>query len=379
MNYLEVVINLLNFLSIVSNVGDDLGNPELEWGRITIFLILALGVSFLCSLLEAIILSVTWSHIEILSKDDKKSGKRLRELKEDIDVPLAAILTLNTISHTIGAAGVGSEFNKLGNEWFTAASIILTILILVFSEIIPKTLGAIYWKRLAPSSAYLLDAMIWITWPIVLVLNSFSKRISEGNEDQKEMTREEMIAVAEMGENQGALEKQETQVIKNLLTMDKILAEDVMTPSTVMLTFQRSDKVGKIVDDHSPIPFSRIPIREENLDDIIGVVFRSKIMELYGEGNTDIVMENLISELSTVSPEDSIATLLDEFLKKREHIFLVVDEYGTTQGIITLEDAVETLLGAEIVDESDSVEDMRQLARELWEKRRKRKTNLKFD
>ena len=379
MNYLEVVINLLNFLSIVSSVGDDLGNPELEWGRITIFLILALGVSFLCSLLEAIILSVTWSHIEILSKDDKKSGKRLRELKEDIDVPLAAILTLNTISHTIGAAGVGSEFNKLGNEWFTVASIILTILILVFSEIIPKTLGAIYWKRLAPSSAYLLDAMIWITWPIVLVLNSFSKRISEGNEDQKEMTREEMIAVAEMGENQGALEKQETQVIKNLLTMDKILAEDVMTPSTVMLTFQRNEKVGKIVDEHSPIPFSRIPVREENLDDIIGVVFRSKIMELYGEGNTDIPMENLISELSTVSPEDSIATWLDEFLKKREHIFLVVDEYGTTQGIITLEDAVETLLGAEIVDESDSVEDMRQLARELWEKRRKRKTNLKFD
>ena len=374
-----VVSKLLTFLSIVSNVGDDLGNPELEWGRITIFLILALGVSFLCSLLEAIILSVTWSHIEILSKNDSRGGKRLKELKEDIDVPLAAILTLNTISHTIGAAGVGSEFNKLGNEWFTAASIVLTILILVFSEIIPKTLGAIYWKRLAASSAYLLDAMIWITWPIVVVLNSFSRRISEGNEDQKEMTREEMIAVAEMGENQGALEKQETQVIKNLLTMDKILAEDVMTPSTVMLTFHRKDKVGEIVDEHSPIPFSRIPIREKNLDDIVGVVFRSKIMELYGEGETDLSMDNLISELSTVSPEDSIAALLDEFLKKREHIFLVVDEYGTTQGIITLEDAVETLLGAEIVDESDSVEDMRQLARELWQKRRKRKTNLKFD
>ena len=379
MNYLEVVINLLSFLSIVSNVGDDLGNPELEWGRIIVFLVLALGVSFICSLLEAIILSVTWSHIEILSKDDSRSGKRLKELKEDIDVPLAAILTLNTISHTIGAAGVGSEFNKLGNEWFTVASIILTILILVFSEIIPKTLGANYWKRLAPSSAYLLDAMIWITWPIVVVLNSFSRRISEGNENQKEMTREEMIAVAEMGENQGALEKQETQVIKNLLTMDKILAEDVMTPSTVMLTFHRNDEIGKIVDEHSPIPFSRIPVREKNLDDIIGVVYRSQIMELYGEGKTDIPMENLISELSTVSPEDSIATLLDEFLKKREHIFLVLDEYGTTQGIITLEDAVETLLGAEIVDESDSVEDMRQLARELWEKRRKRKTNLKFD
>ena len=373
MSYLEVVINLLSFLSIVSNVGDDLGNPDLEWGRIIIFLILALGVSFICSLLEAIILSVTWSHIEILSKDDNRSGKRLKELKEDIDVPLAAILTLNTISHTIGAAGVGSEFNKLGNEWFTVASIILTILILVFSEIIPKTLGANYWKKLAPSSAYLLDAMIWITWPIVVVLNSFSRRISEGNEDQKEMTREEMIAVAEIGETQGALEKQETQVIKNLLTLDKILAEDVMTPSTVMMTFHKSDTIEKVIQENSPIPFSRVPIIDNDLDDIIGVVYRSKILEMSSDGNSEVKMDEIASKLSTVSPEDSVATLLEEFLKKREHVFLVVDEYGTTQGIITLEDAVETLLGAEIVDESDSVEDMRQLARELWEKRRKRK------
>ena len=373
MSYLEVVINLLSFLSIVSNVGDDLGNPDLEWGRIIIFLILALGVSFICSLLEAIILSVTWSHIEILSKDDNRSGKRLKELKEDIDVPLAAILTLNTISHTIGAAGVGSEFNKLGNEWFTVASIILTILILVFSEIIPKTLGANYWKKLAPSSAYLLDAMIWITWPIVVVLNSFSRRISEGNEDQKEMTREEMIAVAEIGETQGALEKQETQVIKNLLTLDKILAEDVMTPSTVMMTFHKSDTIEKVIQENSPIPFSRIPIVDNDLDDIIGVVYRSKILEMSSEGNSEVKMDDIAAKLSTVSPEASVATLLEEFLKKREHVFLVVDEYGTTQGIITLEDAVETLLGAEIVDESDSVEDMRQLARELWEKRRKRK------
>ncbi len=371
--------DLVTLLAAFTSVTDGLENPELQWGRIALFLFLALGVSFICSLLEAIILSVTWSHIELLGKDEQNSGYRLKRLKEDIDQPLAAILTLNTISHTIGAAGVGSEFHKLGNEWFTAASIILTILILVFSEIIPKTLGAIYWRKLAPTSAYVLDGLVWITWPIVIVLNSFSKKIAEGNEDQKEMTREEMIAVAEIGETQGALEKQETKVIKNLLTLDKILAEDVMTPSTVMMTIHRTETVGKVVEENVPIPFSRIPIHDENIDDVIGVVFRSTIMELQSKGEDNTKMEDIISKLSTVSPEDSVATLLDEFLRKREHIFLVVDEYGTTQGIITLEDAMETLLGAEIVDESDSVEDMRQLARELWEKRRKRKTNLISD
>ena len=363
----------MTLLAIFTTISDDLNSEELEWGRIFIFLFLALGISFLCSLLEAIILSVTWSHIEILKKNENNSGNLLKKLKDDIDQSLAAILTLNTISHTIGAAGIGSEFHKLGNEWFTAASIILTILILVFSEIIPKTLGAIYWKKMAPSAAYLLEILIWITWPIVVVLNYFSKLISDGNEDQKEMTREEMIAVAEIGETQGALEKQETQVIKNLLTLDKIQAEDVMTPSTVMMTFHKSDTIGQVIQKNSPIPFSRIPIIDNNLDDIIGVVFRSKILEMSSDGKSDVKMEELATKLSAVNPKDSVATLLEEFLKRREHVFLVVDEYGTTQGIITLEDAVETLLGAEIVDESDSVEDMRQLARELWEKRRKRK------
>ena len=363
----------MTLLTIFTTISDDLNNEELEWGRIFIFLFLALGISFLCSLLEAIILSVTWSYIEILKKKEKGSGELLQKLKENIDQSLAAILTLNTVSHTIGAAGIGSEFHKLGNEWFTVASIILTILILVFSEIIPKTLGAIYWKRMAPSAAYLLELLIRITWPIVVVLNYFSRIISDGNENQNEVTREEMIAVAEIGETQGALEKQETRVIKNLLTLDKILAEDVMTPSTVMMTFHKSDTIKEVIKKNSPIPFSRIPIIDNNLDDIIGVVFRSKILEMNSDGKSDVRMEELAAELSTVSPDDSVATLLEEFLKKREHVFLVVDEYGTTQGIITLEDAVETLLGAEIVDESDSVEDMRLLARELWEKRRKRK------
>ena len=356
----------MNLLTIFTTIGNDLNNEELEWGRIFIFLFLALGISFLCSLLEAIILSVTWSYIEILKKKENSSGDLLKKLKEDIDQSLAAILTLNTVSHTIGAAGIGSEFHKLGNEWFTVASIILTILILVFSEIIPKTLGAIYWKKMAPSAAYLLELLIWITWPIVVVLNYFSRMISDGNEDQKEMTREEMIAVAEIGETQGALEKQETRVIKNLLTLDKILAEDVMT-------FHKSETIDEVIKKNSPIPFSRIPIVDNDLDDIIGVVFRSKILEMSSDGKSNVKMEELAAELLTVSPEDSVATLLEEFLKKKQHVFLVVDEYGTTQGIITLEDAVETLLGAEIVDESDSVEDMRQLARELWEKRRKRK------
>ena len=179
----------MTLLAIFTTISDDLNNEELEWGRIFLFLFLALGISFICSLLEAIILSVTWSHIEILKKNENSSGNLLKKLKDDIDQSLSAILTLNTISHTIGAAGIGSEFHKLGNEWFTAASIILTILILVFSEIIPKTLGAIYWRNMAPSAAYLLEFLIWITWPIVIVLNYFSRIISDGNEDQKELVK----------------------------------------------------------------------------------------------------------------------------------------------------------------------------------------------
>ena len=339
--------------------------PLLSW------LLLALTISFICSLLEAILLSINYSHIETLVNHSARSGRLLKHHKEHIDRSLAAILTLNTVAHTLGAAGVGAEvLNLFGSAWVAAASIIMTLLILIFSEIIPKSLGAGYAKQLAPMAAYAIRYLILLTYPMVVLLERFSRTVSPENGYGAEMTREEVMAAAELGKDHGTLEVREARVIRNLLTLHKIHAEDVMTPSTVVFTVQRDDTVNDVVSEHAPFPFSRIPVQGDSLDDIVGMVLRSHLMEAHTRGDTGLRMEELLLPIHTVSDEISIADLLDEFIQRREHIFLVVDEYGSTEGIITLEDAIETLLGVEIVDESDSVEDMRQLARELWEKRR---------
>lgn len=337
------------------------------------YLTIALAISFLCSLLEAVILSVTHPYIEVLTQERQKAGHRLKYLKENTDRSLAAILTLNTFAHTIGAAGVGAEVQRVfGDYWLTVASIILTLFILVFSEIIPKSLGAAKWKRWAPVSANIIHYLILILLPLVWMLERISKKIQPGG-FKSQVTREEMIAAAELGEDQGSLEADETRVIKNLLQLDNILAEDVMTPSTVMETFHKDQTVEDVLKENTPIRFSRIPVIKEDLDDIVGVVYRSELLDAVSEDREDISMEQMLHPLHTVSPEDSVGSLLDRFIERRDHIFLVVDEYGSTQGIITLEDAIETLLGVEIVDESDSVDDMRVLARQQWDDRRRSK------
>tara|TARA_Y100000588_G_C14151106_1_gene880585 strand:- start:678 stop:1406 length:729 start_codon:yes stop_codon:yes gene_type:complete len=242
-------------------------------------------------------------------------------------------------------------------------------MILVFSEIIPKTIGATYWRKIIPFSTYLTHYVIMITMPITIMLQKISNVISpEGSEGV--MTREEMVAVAKIGQDQGTLESQETEIIKNLLDLKNILAEDVMTPSTVLFTLNKDEIVSEVVEEHSPIRFSRIPIIGKDLDDVIGFVLTNTLLEESHNGGVTKRVEELISPLERVKPEDSVAEVLDEFIKRKQHIFLVVDEYGGTQGIITLEDTIETLLGVEIVDEYDEVKDMRQLARELWKKRR---------
>ena len=333
-----------------------------------LYLALALIISFVCSLLESVILSVTPSYVETKAQEKTWVGLTLKKMKENIDEPLAAILTLNTVSHTIGAAGVGSEFHGAGN-WLTISSIILTFMILIFSEIIPKTIGATYWRKIIPFSTYLTHYVIIVTMPVTFMLQKISNIISpEGSEGV--MTREEMVAVAKIGQDQGTLESQETEIIKNLLDLKNILAEDVMTPSTVLFTLNKEEIVSEVVEEHSPIRFSRIPIIGKDLDDVIGFVLTNTLLEESHNGGVSKKVKDLISPLERVKPEDSVADVLDEFIKRKQHIFLVVDEYGGTQGIITLEDTIETLLGVEIVDEYDEVKDMRQLARELWKKRR---------
>jgi CBS domain containing-hemolysin-like protein len=344
------------------------------------YLFLALGVSFLCSLLEAVILSVTHGHIEAQRKKGHRSGQILKELKDKINRPLAAILTLNTIANTMGAAGVGAQVLKLYINWkpdghagtvVAVASGLLTLMILVLSEIIPKTTGAIYWKRLAPAAAYIIRAMILVLYPMVLMLEIISQAIA-GRRYQQKVCRDEMMAVAALGKKEGTLLTQETQVIQNLLKLDKILVRDILTPRNVLLALQKDKTVQEIVDKHSPLRFSRIPVYGKDLDDITAVVLRYRMLQAYAQGQGAMKLTELGKEIHAIPETKSVAGVLDEFIRRREHIFLVVDEYGGTAGIITLEDAIETLLGVEIVDEYDTVDDMRKLARQIGNHRRRK-------
>jgi CBS domain containing-hemolysin-like protein len=338
------------------------------------FFFLALGISFLCSLLESILLSVTHAHVAVLIKEGKRTGYLLQQLKSKIDQPLAAILTLNTIANTLGAAGVGAQTLKLfGSQWVALASGLLTLSILVFSEIIPKTVGAVYWKDFAGPAAYMIRGLIVVMYPFVRMAELFSGLIRRGAKLRK-VTREEMIVMAEMGEDEGSLQEQESEIIENLLRLKEVSAADVLTPRSVVFALQKDQTVGEVLKQHSPIAFSRIPVYDKDLDDVVGFIHRYDLVNKQAEDQFDVRMSEIMEPIHTVQETDSVAAILDEFVKRRQQIFLVVDEFGSTAGIITLEDAIETLLGVEIVDEHDAVVDMRKFARDKWLRERRRRT-----
>jgi CBS domain containing-hemolysin-like protein len=340
--------------------------------QLILYFALALIVSFVCSLMESTLLSISRAHIKVLMNKGAKSGKMLKNLKTHIDRPLSAILTLNTIANMVGAAGVGAKtFSLYGSQWVALASGILTLAILVFSEIIPKTLGALYWKRLSVPAAYIIKLMIFITFPFVVLLRGVSALISR-DKSHSHLTREDLMALAQIGEIEGILLKKEARIMENLFRMNKIYAGDVLTPRSVILAFQKDLTVEEAVKKYNPIRFSQIPIFDRDIDNVIGMVFRSKVLEMYFKGRGEMKMKELLKPIYVIPQTKSIAKILDEFIKRKEQIFLVVDEYGGTEGIITLEDAIETLLGVEIVDELDTDEDMRKLARKKWHEKQKR-------
>lgn len=335
------------------------------------YLTLALGISFVCSLLESVFLTITPSYTQLLSKKNFKVGLLVQQLKEKTDLSLSAILTLNTVSHTIGAAGVGAQVLKLyGNQWVAFSSVLLTILILILSEIIPKTIGATYWRQLAPFSAYSIHGLMILMNPFLSILRRISQWVSPKNRVDHHVTREEVIIFAEMGEKHGIIKKREARIIKNLLKLDHIFAEDILTPTSVLFACQKEMTVKEVFEKYPNISFSRIPVFNNGVDDIVGVVHRQKIINFFYQQNESVRLEEFAKEIHVVPHSMSVSSLLDEFIARKEHLFLVVDEYGATMGIITLEDAIETLLGVEIVDEFDSVADMRQLAIEKWEKKK---------
>ena len=340
-----------------------------------VYFSLALVVSFVCSLLEAVILSLSRGQIEAMIQRGQRGGELLKELKDDIDRPLAAILTLNTVAHTVGAAGVGAQVLLVwGNQWVALASAILTVLILVFSEIIPKTLGAEYRQKLAPVCGRMIRFLVILLYPIVLVLERISSLFVPAGSESK-VSREEVMAIAELGSDEGALHHQENRVIQNLLHLRNIRVIDILTPRSVMLSYQRNTTIKEVVEKHSPIRFSRIPIYSKDLDEITGIVMRYKILQEYSIGRGEEKLDSIKKPISAVPNTKSVASTLDEFIQKHEQLFLVVDEYGGTEGIVTLEDVIETLLGVEIIDEMDAVKDMRKLAKDLWERRRRQHQN----
>ncbi len=334
------------------------------------YFFLALGVSFLCSLLESIILSITHSHVAVLAKTGSKSSRLLENMKENINKPLAAILTVNTVANVVGAAGVGAQAMKLfGSEWVAILSGLLTLCILIFSEIIPKTLGTVYWRSLAGPAVYMITGLIYMTYPFVFLSNYFSKIFTSENHQQK-VSRQEVVAMAEMGEDEGSIREKESDIIENLFNLNDVVAEDVMTPRSVIFALQKDSTVGDVVGEHTPIAFSRIPIFDKDMDDILGFIHRYDLVNKQAEDQFHIKMKDILEPIHTVKQEDSIASILDEFVRRRQQIFMVIDEFGTTTGLITLEDAIETLLGVEIVDEHDSVVDMRKLATEKFRSKR---------
>ena len=340
--------------------------------KLFLYFFTVLGVSFLCSLLESFILSVSHAHISLISKEKPAIGKKLSYFKENINRPLSAILSLNTIANTVGAAGVGAiTLIEFGNSWVAIMSGILTLSILIFSEIIPKTVGALYWKRILIPATIAVQILIVMTYPLVILLELISRWLAKGENSDK-VSREEVIAMAELGEDEGTIEESESTVIENVLMLDDIPVEEVLTPRSVIFALSKNSTVKEVLEKHKNIEFSRIPIFNKGLDNIVGVVRRHILLKSKAEDQFDVKIGELANPIHTVQEIDSVGDVLDEFVKRREHMFMVKDEFGQVTGLITLEDAIETLLGVEIVDETDSVVDMRKLALDNWRKKRRK-------
>ncbi len=331
---------------------------------------LAVFASFLCSLLESVILSVSYTHVEALSRKGARYAPLLKKMKYQISQPLSAILTVNTIANTLGAAGVGAQAYQLYGSYFvTVFSVILTLVILFFSEILPKTLGASYWRVLIPFSVYVIQALIFICWPFVklsrLVQQIFHIR-------SRHITREDILGAAKMGVNEGAIYKNEGELVQNILKLKSKKVYEIMTPRTVITAFERKMTVGQALKKYQPLRFARIPVYEGNLDQIIGMAHRYKILEARSQGCEKLTVDNYLSPIHTVPENISVTAALDQFIKRKEHIFLVVDEYGSLSGLVSMEDVVETILGIEIVDELDTVADLREQALKQWKQKKSR-------
>lgn len=333
-----------------------------------IYLLIAIGVSFLCSILEAVLLSITPSYVEKLSTKKPKSGRQISKVKERLDESLSSILILNTFAHTMGAAGVGSQaLQVFGPEWETLIAVVLTLAILYFSEIIPKTIGATFWRGLAVPSAFIISWLVKIVYPLVWISTRLTKLFKDTNEN--EITREEIIALASIGHREGTLFTHENEYLNNLLSLREVRTEQILTPRSVVHMLDETLTVKEALDHPSTRQFTRIPVYSENTDNVTGKVIRVDLFEAERKGQGDAPIKDVARKIIRVSEQLPTHNLLDMFIKNHMHLFIVEDQFGQTAGIVTLEDVIETLIGREIVDESDLAVDMQQLAREKYRDR----------
>lgn len=344
---------------------------------LVVIFVLTVLISFSSSLLEAVLLSVTPSHIEVMVKQGRPSGRLLRELKTRVDRPLIAILTLNTLVNMFGSAAIGAESAQLaedagadGGLWVAVGATAISFAILVFAEIIPKTLGAVFWKQLAGPSAPVIKLLVVVLTPAVLLLEFLPKLISKKGQ-ASHITRDELAILTEMGSQTGAIPAQESRAIANLLRLNLMRVKDVMTPRVDVFALANTLTCAEAVSQHDPIRFSRIPVYDETIDRVTGIVMRVQLLDACLKGMGATRLEDLKLPMFIVPETKSVASMLEAFVKRHEHMALVVNEYGGTEGVITLEDVIETLLGVEIADEMDNIEKLRRLAIQRMEAQRR--------
>ena len=341
-------------------------------GLLFAFLLGAMSISFLCSILESVLMSTTLSYITMREEQGSKKATIMKSFKLDTDRPLAAILSLNTIANTIGAAGVGRQATLVfGSEWFGLVSAITTLLILIFSEIIPKNIGTSYWKNLMDFAATTIRILIVVLYPIVLLIELISKGIMK-EEPETSVSREEVLAMANVGEEEGIIEENENKVIQNVIKLDNVKACDVMTPRVVAAVANETMTLREFYESDEYDHFSRIPIYAESPEYITGYILRQEALEDLAEDKFDERLGEIKREVPFFNENTSLSDIWEQLLKQKVQIAIIIDEYGCFQGILTFEDIIETIFGLEIIDENDQVSDMQQYARERWQQRQKR-------
>ena len=344
-----------------------------------VFLLGAMSVSFLCSVLESVLMSTPLSFITMREDEGYKGAVLFKRYKQDNARAIAAILSLNTIANTIGAAGVGRQATLVfGSEWFGLVSAVTTILILVFSEIIPKTIGTTQWRRLMGFTAYTIRILIVVLYPVVMLVEWFTKLISRKDDEETAVSREEVAAMADMGEDEGVIDEDENKIIQNIIKLGDVKAYDVMTPRVVAATAPESMTLRDFYREKEYTHFSRIPVYADEEDFITGYVLRSEALEELAEDHFSKTLGDIKRTIPLYNEEMSVSDIWDSLLKHKEQIAGIIDEFGSFQGIITLEDIIETIFGLEIIDESDEVADMQQYARERWQKRQSRFKEIKL-